>query len=922
MEARTAHLNREPRAELALYRAAPKPQTLPASESVDRGVAAVPGDTRRMQLLSTKLYIPRARPGLVPRPRLLRLLNASPHRKLTLLSAPAGFGKTTLVADWVCSSNREVAWVSLDEGDNDLTLFLRYLIAALQQVEGSVGQRLQQVLSSPKLPPPQALTTMLINDLAALDVALVLVLDDYHVIASPGIHEAMHFLVEHQPPAMHLVISTRAAPPLPLARLRARGQLTEIRERDLRLTRQEASAFLAQTMGLALSPQAVETLQAHTEGWAAGLQLAALALRGDPCPEQAGALLAELGEGRYVMDYLVSEVIERQPPEVEAFLRQTAIVDRLTAPLCDAVTGKCNGQAMLERLTAANLFVSALDSRRKWFRYHRLFAQVLCGMLDQEERQRLHRRAALWFEENGFPSQAIHHALASGDLDEAERLIRGAVERTVDGGSITTVRGWLDALPDERVRADGGLATYKGWVLAVSGEMPLAQEYAQEAGAQLASGSPAGPELGNLLALRSFLALFHHRDYQGTIDLSRAALEAIEDGQSFWQALALWSMAEAQERTTDIKEAIATLRQAQRVGHALSDRVLGATVQAFLATALHQHGERGEALAICERGLAHYTDDTGRISPLACLLLSQLGWLYYDANRLDLAREHLDRGLALGEQLSLGSDLTFTLGHLAQILYAQGETGAAFDALARAHQLAVQTGYVDPSWPLALEARLRLRSGDLTSALRWARAAELSLDDTPEYLRLEEQVLYGRLLIAQGRLSDARRWLARLERFLHQRGLRRWLTTVHVLQALVSDRAGMAETSREQLARAVRLAVPQSNHRAFLDEDPRVVTLLPAVRDVAPDFVKGTVAQAGHLEGHEEIPPQPLVDPLSARELEVLRLIAVGLSNREIAEELVIALGTVKRHTNHIYGKLGVGSRTQAIAKAGELGLL
>jgi LuxR family maltose regulon positive regulatory protein len=883
---------------------------------------------RDVALLRTKLYIPSVRPGLVSRPRLVDRLSAGSHRKLTLISAPAGFGKTTLVTEWVCGGAAEVAWISLDEGDNDPVQFLQYLIVALQQVDGNLGQTLQQLLQSPQLPPPENLITPLINDLAAVDTALTLVLDDYHLITFPGVHHMVQFLLEHQPPTMHLVLSTREDPPLPLVQMRVRGQVTEIRERDLRFTLEEAAAFLNRTMGLDLSPETVEALEARTEGWIAGLQLAALALQEDRDADRAPGFVADFaGDDRYVMDYLVVEVLQRQPEATRAFLRQTSILDRLSAPLCDALTGRQDSQAILERLEGANLFLTPLDHRREWYRYYHLFAGSLRATLDRDEQKRLHQRAARWYERHGATSQAIHHALAygevSGDLADAERLVRAAAAEMIHSGNLVTVRGWLDALSDERVRADGELATYKGWMLALSGEIAAAEEYADLAERHLRKAED-GPTvgLGRVLVLRSFIAVILRQDYERAIALATEALHVLGDDLPRWRVMALWTLAESQERTRNITEAIATLRQAQSVRQETGDVLFMNVIDAFLAVDLYLYGRRREAVRVCQEALKLYVDREGRPSPMASFIYSRLGTLYYAANQLALAQKHLEEGLRLSDQFALSSPYTFARGSLAPVLYAQGEADAALAALQEARELAAREALGDAGWLSAAEADIRLKEGDVRFALQWADSAGLPLEERPTFLRIEMHLVYVRLLLAQGRLADARRRLARLESFLRERGLYRRLITVYILQAITAGRSGDHASAVEILSRSVEIAAPEDYYRAFLDEDRRVLALLPDVRDVAPAFVDQLLGYGGGAAVAEAAAAQPLVEPLSDRELEVLRLIAAGLANREIAEELVIATGTVKRHINHIYGKLAVGSRTQAIAKARELRLL
>jgi LuxR family maltose regulon positive regulatory protein len=899
-------------------------------------------------LLTTKLYIPPPRPDLVPRPRLIQRLEEglSLGHKLTLISAPAGSGKTTLVTDWICRGARQIAWISLDEGENDPVQFLTYLIAALQQVDSTIGQAVLQILRSPQLPPLQRLVISLINDISAVGAMATLVLDDYQFIHSKSVHEIVQFLLEHQPPFMHVIITTREDPPLPMHRLRARGQVTEIRERDLRFTPEEVEAFLNRTMGLNLSSEAVTALETRTEGWVAGLQLAALALQEGGNGAQAEAFIAAFtGDDRYVMDYLVAEVLERQAPATRDFLHQTAILDQLTAPLCDAVTGRQDSQAILEGLAGANLFLIPLNHRGEWYRYHRLFAEVLRTQLGDEEKVRLHQQAAHWYEANGLLSQAIRHTLACASttedsstglrlasggpserpvqaLEDAIRLIRLAAEEMMLQGRVSTVRHWLDALPDERVRADGKLATYKGWVLALSAEMPLAEEYADRAERCLRQGQEPAADLGKVLVLRSFITLLFRRNYEEAIQLAADALEVLEENQPHWRVAALWAMAEARERTRPITEAIAAFREAARIGHTLGDQVFAITAEFSLATALNSHGQRRAAVAACEEAIERYTDEMGRTLPMTGLLFSRLGLLHYEANQLELAHRCAEKGKVLADQLGLGSPQTLALGVLGPILYAQGETNAALQALQRAHQLATREALGDTGWLLASEASMRLKEGNLPFAQSWAETVGLSLDDIPQYLRIEEHVVYGRLLLAQGWLPDAGRWLDRLERFTQERALYRWLITVHILQALTAERSGDSPSARGYLARALELAASQDYYRPFLDEDTQVMALLPAVRHAAPAFVDQLLAYAGVTKPGRDTPVQPLVEPLSERELEVLGLIAAGFTNAEIAQKLFIAVGTVKRHINHIYGKLDVGSRTQAIAKAREIQLL
>lgn len=918
------------------------------------------GTSRRDDLLSsllmTKLSPPPVRPRLVHRPRLIERLNLGLYRKLTLVSAPAGFGKTTLVSEWLSDLDRPVAWLSLDEGDNDPIQFLVYLTAALNhmvaggapvQPNPPIGQSLRELLHSPQLAPIPSLVTLLINDLVALAQPLILVLDDYQLVSLEAVHGILETLLERQPPTMHTVVCTRQELPVPLPRLRARGQVTEIRERELRFTQAEATEFIAHTMGLRLEAEVVRALEGRTEGWIAGLQLAALALQehqGD-----AAAFVAYFtGDDRYIMDYMLAEVLERQPPAIQDFVQETAILDRFTAALCDAVTGRDDSQAVLESLEAANLFLVPLDHRREWYRYHRLFAEFLRTRLDTDTRKRLHRRAMQVYQANlgvaGYLQQAIGHALAYAALprespseargeggqewEDAERLIGLAADETLHAGGVLSLRRWLEALPDERVRAHSELSVYKGWVLALTGEMSLAQAYADAAQKGLQGAAQAGRQgkaWGRLLVLHSWLAVLFDQDYERALTLSAEALEHLdEEDQPHWRVLALWAKAESQERTRSIPEAILTLREALRIGKTLGSQVFVATVEISLALALNNWGKRREAVAICQEALVRYTDAIGRLSPVAGLVLSRLAMLHYEANELDLARACHDRGMALSEQVTFEYNLAFFQGFAAPIFYAQGEVERALAVAQQGYQMATQTGLVDAEWFLTREAVIRLREGDLAFVTRWAERAGLSDEQELEYLRVEQYLLYARLLLARRQYVELRRWLARLERFTRGHGLNRWLLSVYLLQALVADGLRSPEGVRDRMLRAVKLAAPEDYVRAFLDEAPRILVFLRDVRHAAPEFVDRVIADGGAPEGKEPAldEVEALVEPLSERELEVLRLIASGLSNREIADELYIAVGTVKRHINHIYAKLNVHSRTQALVRAQELYLV
>jgi LuxR family maltose regulon positive regulatory protein len=778
-------------------------------------------------LLTTKLHAPLPRPDLVPRPALIERLNAglASGCRLTLVSAPAGFGKTTLTSAWVAGSGRPVAWLTLDEADSDPAQFLTYLIAAFQRIDEALGTGAAQVLDTTQLGAAEAVLTTLINEAASAS-PMLLVLDDYHLITAPSVHRALSFFVENLPPSLHLVLITREDPPLPLPRLRARGMLTELRERDLRFTPEEATIFLNQSMELGLDAEAVGALETRTEGWIAGLQLAALALQRDPAGGEA--FIADFaGSDRYVMDYLISEVVEQQPEDVRGFLHQTAVLDRLSGPLCDAVTGREDSRAVLERLEAANLFLFGLDRRREWYRYHRLFAEVLRITVPPAEQRSIHERAMTWYREHGYPSDAIRHALAAGVPEQAAALIHEAVEAKLLAGSVLTVQGWLEALPPALIRADGRLLLARGWTYAMSGEMAPAWVDVQAAEAALREADAPDVELGKVLTLRSFVALLGEHDYAQAQNTAEEALALLGEDESHWRLIALWTLAEARERTAPITEAIEAFREAGRVGRALGNQVFASMVEMSLAMALNAHGERQEAVYICRAALDRFTGVDGELSAIAAPTLGELARLLYEANELEQAMRYHDLSRELADRMAVDSYSAVALGLSGPTLNALGRTEEALAALRKAQQGSEHIDYSDPALYRASEVTIRLAHGDLRFAEEWAADEGFTPEAEPHYLEIEQHVAYARLLLAQENLDAAQRWLTRLEAYTDEYGLTRWLISVRILQALLADAAGQPEAAHEALSEALRLAAPQGYLRAFLDEDAHYAPARP-----------------------------------------------------------------------------------------------
>jgi LuxR family maltose regulon positive regulatory protein len=674
-------------------------------------------------------------------------------------------------------------------------------------------------------------------------------------------------------------------------------------------------------MGLGLSDEDVAALEARTEGWIAGLQLAAISVQGRD--DVAGFVEAFSGSHRYVIDYLAEEVLQRQTDDIRGFLCQTGILDRLTAPLCDAVTGRDDSQAVLARLEQANLFLVPLDDRREWYRYHPLFADFLRTRIEPHRLATLHRRAAQWHEAHGFLARAVKHALATGDVDEAGRVIRLAAEGARRNGHVKTLLGWLDALPDAFVRAHPELARHKALVLSLAGHVEAAKSYLDVAEDGLPADAPPASRAG-LIHLRASLAL-SRGDFDTAIRRASEALDLVGGADPRHRSAILSILGRAQWQLGDIAAATETCREVLRLGHPggyLS------TVSALgdLALLLHLQGQRREATALCRGALGRCTDARGKLLPIAGIPHIVLGMMCYEANELPQARQHLLTGIERCRQFPVTSLAIIGQITLARLRQAMGEEEAAREAMQEARRMASQM----PPVPLieailgAGEAELRLRGGDVAAAARWAEARDLSPADRPHVGEDPGYLTYARLLLAQNRPRDAQTLLAALARSAQEGSRIRDLITIHILQALTQRALDCEEEALTHIERALRLAAPEGYYRAFLDEGPAVARLLPRVRHVAADFVGqllGSFGQEARRKAGPR-PTQPLVEPLTGRELEVLRLIATGRSNQEIAAQLVVAHSTVKKHINHIYGKLGVKSRTQAILLAQDLGLL
>ncbi len=920
-------------------------------------------------LLLTKLYVPPPRPKIVLRPRLIERLNEGMHCKLALISAPAGFGKTTLVSEWAAVCDRPVAWLSLDEGDNDPTSFLTYLVAALQtlalsKVEGisaNIGKGVLAILQSPQPPPIESILTTLLNEITTIPDNFVLVLDDYHVLDAKPVDKALTFLLEHLPPQIHLIIATREDPPLPLARLRARGQLTELRAADLRFTPTEAADFLNQMMGLNLSEEDIAALEARTEGWIAGLQLAAISMHGHASRDTTSFIKSFTGSHHYVLDYLVEEVLQQQSESIQTFLLRTSILDRLCGPLCDAVLDsptasgqETAGQETLEYLEHANLFIVPLDNERRWYRYHHLFGELLCKRLGQSlvpgETAGLHIQASKWYEQNGFPSDAIHHAFAVKDFERVAKIAELEWPAMHAGAQSIKWLGWMKILPEEIIRARPVLCVNCAWAFLNAGELEAAEAKMQDAEYWLEPTTITGEksdapsiemivvdeeQFKSLPVVLVAARAYHAQaigDISGTIKYTQRVLDLSPEGDSRWHRGASSLLGLAQYASGNLDAAYQAISDGlARAGP--YDAISGNFLLAGIKLA---QGQLNTALSIYEKAL-RLVLERGEPMPLGTEdLYSGISELHRERGDLETATQDLLTGRKLGEQVELPDWQHRWYIAQARLHETKGDLDGALDLLEEAERRFVRTPVPNITPISALKTRIRIVQGKIAEALDWVRTRDLSVDDDISYMHEFEHMTLARVLIAQekrglaeGSIHDAQGLLERLLQAAEEGGRKGSVIEILVLQALAHEVQGNFAPALVSLERALTLAEPEGYVRIFVDEGLPMARLLSeaTAHGVMPDYIGKLLAvfeaEKQKSEDKSYLPlAQSLIEPLSQRELEVLQLIAQGLSNREISERLFLALDTIKGHNRRIYDKLQVQSRTEAIAHARELGLL
>lgn len=883
-------------------------------------------------ILSTKLYIPASRSNIVIRSRLIERLNEGLHRRLTVISASAGFGKTTLLSEWLASCDRPVAWLSMDEGDNDPTSLLKYLVASLQTIEPNIGEGLIGLLDSPQMPPIESILTVLLNEITTIHNHFILVLDDYHVIKAGPIDNVIALLLERMPPQMHLVIATREDPRLPIARLRVRDQLSEVQATDLRFTSSEAAEFLGEVMGLNLSSEEIDILESRTEGWIAGLQLAALSMKGHK--DNASFIKSFTGSHHYVLDYLVEEVLQQQSANIQTFLLRTSMLDRLCGPLCEAVLGKShisssNGQQTLEYLEQVNLFIVPLDNERKWYRYHHLFADLLRQRLNQSVSAslvdkeggaaELHIRASIWYEDNGLEIEAFHHAVAAHDIERAVRLMEGEGMPLLFRGAVMPVMNWLDSLRTEELDARPSLWVMYASALLLVGQMPGVEQKLKSAEKALQSAERDDKTrdlIGHIAAIRATLAVSKHQA-EIIIAESHRAMDNLHPDNLPVRTSMIWSLGYAYElqgdRAAASKAYTEALSISQMIGHVMI------SIMATLGLGKIQESENQLNLAAETYRIVVKMAGDPPMS-VACEAHLGLARISYEWNDLDAAMYHGRLSVQLAQHLVHTDRAVAGELFLVRMKLAMGEVNGTSGIVAKVDSIAQQHNFVNQI-PHIADAQILvfLHQGNLDAAAHLAQKHERHLSQAKVYL-------------VQGNTNAALSVLEPLRRQMGEKDLKDERLKVMILLAVTLHAHGEKAKAEQTMLDALTMAEPGGFIRIFVDEGILMERLLCEVdtHGIMKDYLDKLRAEFQAEKMKIEVKPdyrviqtaKPLIEPLSERELEVLRLIAQGLSNREISEQLFIALSTVKGHNRIIYDKLQVTRRTEAVAYARKLGLL
>ena len=880
-------------------------------------------------LLHSKLQIPGVRPSLVTRPRLLALLNQGLTRKIILVSAPAGFGKTTLLADWLNSASLPAAWLSLDEDDNDFARFLTYLTAALQGLDPSLDDTALELLQFPQPGLKKAALAALLNQIEQIQTESLLVLDDYHFLNELEIHQALDYLLNYLPPTLHLVISTRADPPLGLARLRAQGTLLEIRLADLRFSQEEVQDFLSQEVTHSLPEGGISLLTARTEGWISGLQMAAISLRGK---EDPGAFLQSFsGSHKYILDYLIEEVLQRQPPDIQHFLLQTSLLERMHGELCDTLVGRNDSQEILENLEKSNLFLIPLDEKRAWYRYHKLFRDLLnhrLALTQAEEIPALHAKASYWYENNGWPAQAIDHALEADDPSRAAGLIAREAEHTLMRSEVNTYQRWISRLPAGVVRKNPDLAFYEAWARMLKG---VDFQGVLSLAGDLESSHPH--LAGRLATLQAFI-LISQGEFIRAGEIAEAALSQLTESDSYFRGMAFYILSLGRILKQDMSAALDNLAAlSQRVEYD-QNPMLKVMVLSQAARAQVHLGDLSQARQLYEEALECARDRRGSWIPIAGEALMGLGDLLRELGELDQAGDLILEGIELTQQWRQGAAIEGYL-YLSRVKQLQGEWQAANQLLEKAVKMAEEYDVMALDDRLAAfwQARLWSFEGRVPDLEAWIishqvdRPLSVLKDDKglilESYLHAREKTVQARYLMLTGEYQAALDLSRQLAASLEELGWADTLIEIYLLESIILLKSGQGDQARTMIKKALGMGQAGGFKGTFLEVGPDLTESLSAFsRD--PEYAAYVAAlRQACKPGKTEPPaaPQSLLEPLSDRELDVLGYLAGSLTTPEIAEEMVLSVNTVRTHIKNIYQKLGVHKRSAAVRRARALNL-
>jgi LuxR family maltose regulon positive regulatory protein len=866
----------------------------------------------------------------------MRRLDEGINGKMTLISAPAGYGKTTLVSAWAAECKWPVAWLSLDDGDNDPVIFWTYLISAIQTMQGEIGIQAINLLQAALSPNLVGVLASLVNDLVMLPTPFILVLDDYHLIRVTEIHKSLSNFIEHMPPQFHLLILSRTDPPIPLALLRSRGQLLEVRLADLRFSNEEASTFLNDEMKLTLPDTAIEALNGKTEGWAAGLQLAALSMQGRQ--DNSGFIQTFSGSNSYILDYLTDEILDRQPEEVRRFLLRTAVLERLSAPLCDAVTGETDqSQTLLERIEKANLFLIPLDHERHWFRYHRLFADILRAKLARSEPHlapALQKRAAKWCEANGMLEEAVFYTHAANDYDDLARLIEENIRPLMREGWMLTIARWVWLLPEDLVLSRPWLCLLSGWFLVGRAEFDKGDRYlarAEELIRREITVPSTGEMMGIIYALRTQI-LENHGDIPGTIEMAHQAKKLLDPNNIVTRSSVDYTLGRVYYESGDLEQAERVWSEFVRMIIQAKIPSIYAIVMTLRSILLWIQGKLQEAIDLNQQAITYMkTNDTSRFYGSGGPLLS-LGIMILQRNDFIEAEKLIDEGMRQYRNWGNLNAMAIGLSYQARLKIDQGDLEAAEDCLREEARIIPKfRPYFETSGHyLACCVRLYLAKGEVGAAARMVREQGLCSDDPLSFRSEQDHISLARVLIAQRSYDEAESLLIRLAEAAQTGERFGRLIEILNLRAVILRLLNRNAEAIQILGASLTLGEPEGYIRIFIEEGEAMASLLEAAvqqgmhAEYASRLLAAFPEPAVQLMTVKDVQKHNLflIEPLSGREIEVLQLIAAGLTNKEIAQRLCISVRTVKYHTTNIFMKLEVAGRSQAVVKARQIGLL